>query len=122
MIMEPGADGPEWSVEQQRSGRIGRPDEVLAQDMTPPRRRHVRWLALAGIPLLAAAAIGSWWRASMASILAYAFCAAFTRTNDKGRIAALVYLNDGKLNCGGTPMRVLIIHCCAIDKMLLVIQ
>jgi hypothetical protein len=61
MIMEPGADGPEWSVEQQRSVRIGRPDEVLAQDMTPPRRRHVRWLALAGIPLLAAAAIGSWW-------------------------------------------------------------
>ena len=33
-----------------------------------------------------------------------------------------VYLNLGKLNCGGTPMRVLIIHCCAIDKMLLVIQ
>ena len=33
-----------------------------------------------------------------------------------------VYLNLGKLNCGGTPMRVLIIHCCAIDKMLFVIQ
>jgi len=32
------------------------------------------------------------------------------------------YLNLGRLNCGGTPMRVLIIHCWAIDKMLFVIQ
>jgi hypothetical protein len=42
----------------------------------------------------------------------------------KGREAALFlfYLNFGKLNWGGTPMRVLITHCCAIDRMLLVIQ
>ena len=32
------------------------------------------------------------------------------------------YLNLGKLNWGGTPMRVLMIHCCAIDNTLLVIQ
>ena len=31
-------------------------------------------------------------------------------------------LNFGRLNCGGTPMRVLMTHCWAIDKMLLVIQ
>ena len=31
-------------------------------------------------------------------------------------------MNFGKLNCGGTPMRVLISHCCAMDKTLLVIQ
>ena len=31
-------------------------------------------------------------------------------------------LNFGKLNCGGTPMRLLISHCCAIDSTLFVIQ
>ena len=39
-----------------------------------------------------------------------------------GKRKACAYLNDGRLNCGGTPMRVLISHCCAIDKMLFVIQ
>src|SRR5690606_6986005 len=29
-------------------------------------------------------------------------------------------LKFGKLNCGGTPMRTLISHCCAIDRMLFV--
>lgn len=37
MIMEPGADGPEWSVEQQRSVRIGRPHE--SQNIELHRRR-----------------------------------------------------------------------------------
>src|SRR3990167_1851049 len=32
------------------------------------------------------------------------------------------YLNFGKLNCGGTPMRVLMSHCWAIDRMLFVSQ
>ena len=32
------------------------------------------------------------------------------------------YLNFGRLNCGGTPIRVLMTHCCAIDKILFVIQ
>ena len=31
-------------------------------------------------------------------------------------------MNLGKLNCGGTPMRVLMSHCWAMDRMLLVIQ
>ena len=31
-------------------------------------------------------------------------------------------LNFGRLNCGGTPILVLITHCCAMDRMLLVIQ
>src|SRR5659263_171810 len=32
------------------------------------------------------------------------------------------YLNFGRLNCGGTPIRVLITHCWVIARMLLVIQ
>ena len=31
-------------------------------------------------------------------------------------------MNFGRLNCGGTPIRVLITHCCAIERMLFVIQ
>src|SRR2546422_11770054 len=46
------------------------------------------------------------------------------RRNVKGprQRPLLCYLNFGRLNCGGTPIRVLINHCWAIDRMLLVIQ
>jgi hypothetical protein len=51
MIMETGTDGPEWSVDQQRSVRIGRTDEALTVDVSPARKRRVRWLIAAGILL-----------------------------------------------------------------------
>ncbi len=51
MIMEPGADGPEWSVEQQRSVRIGRAVEPLTLDVTPLRKRRMRLLFYSGILL-----------------------------------------------------------------------
>jgi anti-sigma factor RsiW len=52
MIMETGTDGPEWSVDQQRSVRIGRTDETLTLDISPARKRRVRWLIAAGILLV----------------------------------------------------------------------
>jgi hypothetical protein len=53
MIMEPGADGPEWSVEQQRSVHIGRPIDTLTLEDSRLRKRRFR-LLLAGGTLLAA--------------------------------------------------------------------
>lgn len=53
MIMEPGADGPEWSVEQQRSVRIGRQDEPLTVDISPIGKHRSRWLVAGGILLFA---------------------------------------------------------------------
>lgn len=61
MIMEPGADGPEWSVEQQRSVRIGRQDESLTLDVFPAHRRQARWLASGCILLLALTAAWFFW-------------------------------------------------------------
>jgi hypothetical protein len=58
MIMEPGADGPEWSVEQQRSVRIGRQDETLTLDVTPPVRRHR--LLLIAIPVVLLTLTAAW--------------------------------------------------------------
>jgi hypothetical protein len=52
MIMETGTDGPEWSVDQQRSVRIGRTDDTLTLDISPARKRRVRWLIAAAILLL----------------------------------------------------------------------
>ncbi|TAE89078.1 MAG: hypothetical protein EAZ65_01755 [Verrucomicrobia bacterium] len=61
MIMEPGADGPEWSVEQQRSVRIGPPDESLMLDVTPARRKRSIRLASAAALLIALAATWLCW-------------------------------------------------------------
>lgn len=60
MIMEPGAEGPEWSVEQQRSVRIGRQDEALTLDVTPPRARRRLLLAVSCLLLASAAAWFLW--------------------------------------------------------------
>lgn len=64
MIMEPGADGPEWSVEQQRSVRIGRQDETHTPD-TAPHGGRGRLLLLA-IPIVLLALTAAWllWPAS----------------------------------------------------------
>jgi hypothetical protein len=57
MIMEPGADGPEWSVEQQRSVRIGRQEEPLTLDVSHAVKRRRRWLyAIPAILAVASAA------------------------------------------------------------------
>jgi hypothetical protein len=61
MIMEPGADGPEWSVEQQRSVRIGRAEEPLTLDATPKRKRRRLLLLFAGILLAAITATWLLW-------------------------------------------------------------
>lgn len=61
MIMEPGADGPEWSVEQQRSVRIGRQDEPLTLDVTPPAPRRRPLLLAACFVLLALTATWVFW-------------------------------------------------------------
>jgi hypothetical protein len=58
MIMEPGADGPEWSVEQQRSVHIGRPSEALTLDVSRLRNRRNRLLLAAAI--LQAALATTW--------------------------------------------------------------
>jgi len=61
MIMEPGAHGPEWSVEQQRSVRIGRQEEPLTVDVTPLRKRRMRLLVFACILLAAFTATWLLW-------------------------------------------------------------
>ena len=61
MIMEPGAKGPEWSVEQQRSVRIGRPEEALTVDVVPLRKRRARWLVAGGVLLPVLAALWFFW-------------------------------------------------------------
>lgn len=61
MIMEPGAGGPEWSVEQQRSVHIGPPPAPLAPDVTPPRKRRARLLVAGGILLAALTATWFLW-------------------------------------------------------------
>lgn len=61
MIMEPGADGPEWSVEQQRSVRIGRPSETLTLEVSRLRKRRVRWLFAAGVLLISLTAAWFLW-------------------------------------------------------------
>jgi anti-sigma factor RsiW len=61
MIMEPGSDGPEWSVAQQRSVRIGRTDEPLTLDVSPARKRRVRWLLAAGVLLVSLPAAWLLW-------------------------------------------------------------
>lgn len=58
MIMEPGADGPEWSVEQQRSVRIGRQDETLTLDVAPHRGR--RRLLMFAIPAALLVLTAAW--------------------------------------------------------------
>lgn len=58
MIMELGTDGPEWSVAQQRSVRIGRGGEPVTLEATATRKRRVRWL-IAGAFLLVAS-IPAW--------------------------------------------------------------
>jgi hypothetical protein len=50
MIMETGTDGPEWSVDQQRSVRIGRTDEPV--DVFTARKRRIRLLLAAGVLLI----------------------------------------------------------------------
>jgi hypothetical protein len=57
MIMETGTDGPEWSVAQQRSVRIGRGDEPLTLDVAPSRKRRARWITTAGVGLAALTAV-----------------------------------------------------------------
>lgn len=61
MIMEPGTDGPEWSVDQQRSVRIGRTDEPLTVDVSPARNRPARWLLAAGVLLISLTAAWLLW-------------------------------------------------------------
>jgi hypothetical protein len=61
MIMEPGAEGPEWSVEQQRTVHIGPPNAPLTLDVTPPRKRRARWLVAGGILLTALTATWFFW-------------------------------------------------------------
>lgn len=53
MIMEPGTEGPEWSVEQQRSVRIGRTNEPHGNGISRQRKMRNRLLAAAaGLPLV----------------------------------------------------------------------
>ena len=59
MIMEPGAEGPEWSVEQQRSVRIGPPEEPLTLDVSPLRKHRTRWLVGGGV-LMSAVLTAAW--------------------------------------------------------------
>lgn len=61
MIMEPGTDGPEWSVDQQRSVRIGRTDEPLTVDVSPARKRRARWLFAACVLLISLTAAWLLW-------------------------------------------------------------
>jgi hypothetical protein len=61
MIMETGTDGPEWSVAQQRSVRIGRTDEPLTLDVSPVRKRRVRWLLAAGVLFISLTAAWFLW-------------------------------------------------------------
>ena len=61
MIMEPGAEGPEWSVEQQRSVHIGRPHDALALEVSRLRKRRNRWLLAGGILVAALAATWIFW-------------------------------------------------------------
>jgi hypothetical protein len=61
MIIEPGAEGPEWSVQQQRSVSIGRTDEPLTVDVSPARKRRARLLAAAGILLVGLSAAWFLW-------------------------------------------------------------
>lgn len=61
MIMEPGADGPEWSVEQQRSVHIGRPNEALLLEVSRLRKRRNRWLLAAGTLVVALSAAWLLW-------------------------------------------------------------
>ena len=61
MIMEPGAHGPEWSVEQQRSVRIGPQEEPITLDVTPLRKRRMRLLVSSGILLAALTATWLLW-------------------------------------------------------------
>jgi hypothetical protein len=61
MIMEPGADGPEWSVEQQRSVHIGRPIETLTLEVSRLRKRRFRLLLAGGILLAALTATWLLW-------------------------------------------------------------
>ena len=58
MIMEAGVDGPEWSVEQQWSVRIGRPNEALTLQHS---QRRKRWLLGGGILLTALTATWLLW-------------------------------------------------------------
>src|SRR5687768_3349222 len=69
---------------------------------------------------VAMAAMGWSWRGSMAVLSNYKGQGPLQRpllSPWRSR-----YLNFGRLNSGGTPMRVLISHCCAIDSTLFVIQ
>jgi len=61
MIMEPGACGPEWSVEQQRSVRIGRAEEPLTIDVTPLRKHRVRLVVFGAVLLTALTASWIFW-------------------------------------------------------------
>jgi hypothetical protein len=61
MIMEPGADGPEWSVEQQRSVRIGRPHDSLTVEVSARRRLRNRLLLSGGVLLAILSAAGFFW-------------------------------------------------------------
>lgn len=61
MIMETGADGPEWSVAQQRSVRIGHTDESLTVDVSPARKRHALWMFAAGILIISFTAAWFLW-------------------------------------------------------------
>lgn len=54
LVMEPGSHGPEWSVEQQRSVRIGRCDESLATDGNARKKNQFR-IRFASLTLLFAA-------------------------------------------------------------------
>ena len=59
MIMEPGATGPEWSVEQQRSVRIGGPDKpAVIKDVIAYRKRPW-WFAMAA--MLLACSVATWY-------------------------------------------------------------
>jgi hypothetical protein len=52
MIFDPGAEGSEWTVEQQRSVRIGQPRGEMAHDVFPTKNRRVPLLLLAGALLV----------------------------------------------------------------------
>jgi hypothetical protein len=69
MIMETGADGPEWSVEQQRSVRIGRQNETPLPDAVGLRRRRKRQWLSGGIMLAALTATWLLWLHPMPPIV-----------------------------------------------------